>query len=421
MIWSGDTKNTRDQWTNFSMGNGLKTVWTYDANSRKNSIQIGTISLPTSIQNLGFTFNDKGQLTNRTDGVLSESFVYDNLDRLTQASVGSEVQQFSYLPNGNINNTTLAGTYKYLANQQHAVSDVEGVSSTGQAPSLTTTSTFTSDNKIAAIDNGTYKDMFSYGPDGNRFKVDYYQAGSLKTSKIYIDNNEFVYNSTGQYLCGRTFIFAPTGICAVYQDTVKNGANLKEIYYIHADYLGSWLAITNSAGSLTNKYSYDAWGRLRNPATWELLPISITDALVNLNAMQPRFDRGYTGHEIMAGFGLINMNGRLYDPYLQRFLSPDNEVQDPLNTQNFNRYTYCLNNPLRYTDPSGYEWDPWDASMDADIYDDPFSMYQFYSDDLNDYAKNEFGNGAYGYLSMNISPDGTFTFKYVIYRGGFFY
>ena len=52
-------------------------------------------------------------------------------------------------------------------------------------------------------------------------------------------------------------------------------------------------------------------------------------------------------------FGLINMNGRLYDPALGRVLSPDNYVQDPLNTQSFNRYSYAFNNPLKYTDPSG--------------------------------------------------------------------
>jgi hypothetical protein len=48
------------------------------------------------------------------------------------------------------------------------------------------------------------------------------------------------------------------------------------------------------------------------------------------------------------------MNGRLYDPYLQRFLSPDPYVQSPHNAQNYNRYAYALNNPLMYTDPSGY-------------------------------------------------------------------
>ena len=55
----------------------------------------------------------------------------------------------------------------------------------------------------------------------------------------------------------------------------------------------------------------------------------------------------------MLAVGLIHMNGRLYDPLLHRFLSPDNYVQDPTNTQNFNRYGYVLNNPLSHVDPGG--------------------------------------------------------------------
>ncbi|MBM0657808.1 RHS repeat-associated core domain-containing protein, partial [Capnocytophaga genosp. AHN8471] len=82
--------------------------------------------------------------------------------------------------------------------------------------------------------------------------------------------------------------------------------------------------------------------------------LSITDG--NGNKLENLLlDRGYTGHEHLASVGLIHMNGRLYDPVLHRFLQPDNFVQDPFNTQNFNRYGYCLNNPLLYTDPTG-EW-----------------------------------------------------------------
>jgi hypothetical protein len=50
------------------------------------------------------------------------------------------------------------------------------------------------------------------------------------------------------------------------------------------------------------------------------------------------------------------MNGRVYDPYIGRFLSPDPLVQQPGNLQNYNRYSYVLNNPLKYTDPSGYSY-----------------------------------------------------------------
>ncbi len=69
--------------------------------------------------------------------------------------------------------------------------------------------------------------------------------------------------------------------------------------------------------------------------------------------------RGYTGHEMLPKFALINMNGRMYDPVLGRMLSPDNYVQNPNNAQNYNRYTYVLNNPLKYTDPSGEKWWHW--------------------------------------------------------------
>jgi RHS repeat-associated protein len=64
--------------------------------------------------------------------------------------------------------------------------------------------------------------------------------------------------------------------------------------------------------------------------------------------------QGYTGHESLTAFGLIQMNARLYDPVLGRFISADTFVQSPLNLQSYNRYSYVLNNPLSYTDPTGH-------------------------------------------------------------------
>ena len=102
--------------------------------------------------------------------------------------------------------------------------------------------------------------------------------------------------------------------------------------------------LLKQTGAVSERYSYDAWGRRRNPANWN-----------DYNVKAPRLiARGYTGHEMLDGFGLINMNGRMYDPVIGRILSPDIVVQNPGKTQDYNRYSYCNNNPLKYTDPSGY-------------------------------------------------------------------
>ena len=113
------------------------------------------------------------------------------------------------------------------------------------------------------------------------------------------------------------------------------------------DYIGNITHVYNSSNSTTQEYSFDAWGRRRNPTDWSY----------DLTSQPELFaGRGFTSHEHLPWFNLVNMNGRLYDPAVGRFISPDNFVQDPGNSQSYNRYSYCLNNPLKYTDPSGYTW-----------------------------------------------------------------
>ena len=131
---------------------------------------------------------------------------------------------------------------------------------------------------------------------------------------------------------------------------VKEGKTWK-IYYICRDYLGSITHIANSDGSLKQELSYDAWGRLRNPATQVAYATGSEPALF--------LGRGYTGHEHLAWFGLVNMNARLYDPLLGRFLSPDPYVGNPFLTQFYNRYTYAINNPLVYIDQTGEDPITW--------------------------------------------------------------
>lgn len=104
--------------------------------------------------------------------------------------------------------------------------------------------------------------------------------------------------------------------------------------FLHKDYLGSILAISNQSGNLMEESHFDAWGVL-------------TQGSINI------LERGYTSHEHFIDIGIIHMNGRLYDPRLRRFLNPDNNIQDIFNSQNYNKYAYVLNNPLMYNDASG--------------------------------------------------------------------
>jgi len=124
---------------------------------------------------------------------------------------------------------------------------------------------------------------------------------------------------------------------------LKSKNQTQEYLYLHRDYQGSIVAISNATGNVVERRLFDAWGEV----------LAVTDADGNALAGLTILDRGYTGHEHLQAIGLIHMNGRLYDPKLHRFLQPDNNIQDPYNTQNYNRYGYVLNNPLKYTDPSG--------------------------------------------------------------------
>ena len=118
-------------------------------------------------------------------------------------------------------------------------------------------------------------------------------------------------------------------------------------YYLLRDYLGNITHQVNTSNTVVAEYSYDAWRRRRDKDTWSYT-LSGEPALFA--------DRTFTSHEYLPWFNLVNMNGRLYDPMVGRFLSTDNYIQDPLNSQNFNRYSYCLNNPLKYIDPLGEKW-----------------------------------------------------------------
>ena len=137
-----------------------------------------------------------------------------------------------------------------------------------------------------------------------------------------------------------------------YALVTQNGST-STVSYLLRDHLGSLTAVLDKTGNVLEKLSYDAWGKRRN----------LNGSGINLSvlyAFKPQFsERGYTGHKHVDSMGLIHMNGRVYDPVIARFLSADPIIQAPSNLQSLNRYSYVINNPLSYTDPSGYGWKGW--------------------------------------------------------------
>ncbi len=124
--------------------------------------------------------------------------------------------------------------------------------------------------------------------------------------------------------------------------------------YLHHDQLGSVVALSDSPGSILERYSYDVWGARRT--------LDDLDPTFNLTLNSFEQSRGFTGHEMLDSVGLIHMNGRVYDPQLARFTSADPVISNVENAQFYNRYSYIQNNPVGGVDPSGYTavlWQQW--------------------------------------------------------------
>ncbi len=152
-----------------------------------------------------------------------------------------------------------------------------------------------------------------------------------------------------------SYISSPEGLVAMH---ISDNDDVMK--YVLTDYLETIYALVDDGAQSTDDalyYSFNAWGERRELQAYDG---SLTAPLFS-DPADYIASRGYTGHEHIDAFDLINMNGRAYDPVVGAFLSPDPYVQAPDMPQNLNRYAYCVNNPLKYSDPSG-EFITWSFS-----------------------------------------------------------
>lgn len=332
-------------------GNGLITEKTFDTYNFPDVIETKLDN--TIIQKETYQFDvNTGNLISRTNyHGLTESFSYDILDQLSEITLsgnGSGSQEVSYDPNtaGQISSKDGIGDYIYPSNGSNRLSlvkppDPNDISSS-DIPTLTQSVNYTAFNKVKNISEGAFRADFSYGPDEQRRVMKVLEDEEEFFTRIYAGGAYEIENHRDNGLRKIHYIFGGDGLVAVYITDEEENASL---YYVHQDYQGSVTHLTNTQGQLVEEYSFDAWGRRREPQTGAYLATPTTGRIL---------DRGYTSHEHLPDeFNVINMNGRIYDPLVGMMMSPDNYVQDNTRAVNYNRYAYAFNNPLKYTDPSG--------------------------------------------------------------------
>ena len=282
------------------------------------------------------------------------SIGYYNLHRIKSYSGISGSVSYGYDPTGNITNNIEDGgsTYNYANPRVEAVRTAFGYTNLYDlcgnmivrhaSPTNSQALVYDPENRLSAIAQaGAFSDEFGYAYDGTRLwkRIDQ----NPTNIQVYIGNIYEQKNSQTLF-----HVFAGTEqICTfVASSPLDGGTNTSSVgYFYHEDNLNTSSALSSSSGSQVEVDIYYPFGSIQttNPQA----PFEIS--------------RRFTGQEFDAESGLYYYGsvtgpyGRYYDPGLGRFIQPDDTIPDISNPQSYNRYSYCVNDPLTYNDPSGHD------------------------------------------------------------------
>lgn len=344
-----------------------------------------------TIQDEHYTFDGNHNLLTRSNGLQAGSlrtFSHDALNRLDQVldADDEEIERIEYEPTatGNITYKKTVGTYTYdhVSGKPHAVSSVTNG---------TTYDYDDSGNQITREGGAFVEQYLRYTMFGLPFEISsntgaqtrvhafQYTAGGqrlLKEQFLLSDpedpESERVKQSFRTYIgqlyelrgvcpggadvncenAERTHVYRVYGgsgeVAQVHRvEGADETVASEQAYYLHNDQLGSAGLVT--AGESTEATAPAPGTVLREQ---RYTPFGVAEVDV---AGADDVSTGFTGHEEDTDVGLVNMQGRLYDAQLGRFLSPDPINPAPGWTQGLNAYSYVLNSPLSLVDPSGFQ------------------------------------------------------------------
>lgn len=297
-----------------------------------------------------------GTQTSRPDGfggstvVASTAQTYDKLGNICSKTIAGQVQDYTYGGPAGCGINVAAGSGGDYGSP-HAVTQANGGSfqydthgnqrqaSYGDV-SKNRTIAYTAADQANQISMGdefapSLRTRFWYGSDGSRYKREDDAPSSTTKRTLYVGNLEIV--SQGGITTYKRYV---AGVMV--QDVTGSAVTNQFLFH---DHIGSVIRAVSANGTVIEGMDYGAFGERRGYID-PTLPAAVPQTTT----------RGFTGHEMIDGTDVVHMNGRIYDSKLGRFLQADPVIQEPNNPQNFNRYTYVLNNPLSLTDPSGFSF-----------------------------------------------------------------
>ena len=341
-LWELKTQNARGQATSIALGNGITKTNSYDAwGFLDKTNQDDALSLELKYD------KKKGVLTSRTrNGHATESFRYDSRNRLTRIQKDSLILNQSYDDYGRLKENPRLGEYHYLneANRYRMDSiylNAQGFKYYEEHPKQEVA--YNIDRKATTVhEEGHGRADFFYNADMQRVHAYYGNEEEALEDRTYSKHYSTIFPAeiTLSESSEDSFVFFVGGDAYTAPVAIING----EDHYLHRDHLGSILAISDASGTVVEERQFTAWGAVEEFKKEGIVQEKFEDSIL---------PRGFTGHEHFTEIALIHMNGRLYDPQLKRFLSPDNNIQDPYDTRSYDRFSYVWHNPLMNSDPSG--------------------------------------------------------------------
>ena len=392
-IWRALRYDAEGRVVESALGNGVLQVRTLDPSHGRVLTKSVVGPAGNRLQDFVFAYDQDRNLLARRENVAgwNENFSYDVLNRLvswTRVSNGGAITALAYDLDGNILSKSAVGNYYYglHGSGPHALSLLA-------RPGKQEAIAYDANGRwVSGLERKLHYGVSSL-PDQASFKhrsdrLNWWRQESFGSGLLYDGDDRRIQKTTRrakgigpfkhdrrtvttdyvkglfertQWKCGelqRSFVRAGADLVAVsvqVEDRCKKDRALgpqlahlqpnpraSDILFVHTDHVGSIAGVSGAGGVLVDAPRYDPFG--------SLLGLDDRIAIAGVN-------RGLAGLEHDRDLDLINMRGRLFDPRIARFLSADPDRQFPRDGQASNRYAYARNNPLRYTDSTGFRVD----------------------------------------------------------------